>query len=98
VRKLIELVAEWRERERQLEAGLDRELAQRLDDLRAEHARLVSGSSRPRFALVRGLDPPASTSPTDSRRLPETPPTPAVASVRPTDETRPSRLAAWRRR
>ena len=96
--ELVELVAEWRERERQLEAGLDRELARRLDDLRAEHARLVSGFSRPRFASVRGLDPPASTSATDSRRFPETPPTPAVASVTPTDKSKPSRLAAWRRR
>ena len=96
--ELIELVAEWREREQQLEAGLDRELARHLDDLRAEDARLVSGSARPRLALVRTLDSPASTSPTDSRRHPETPLTPAVASVKPTEKTKPSRLAAWRRR
>ena len=96
--ELIELVAEWRERERQLEAGLDRELARRLDDLRAEHARLISESSRPRLALVRALDLPASTSPTDSRRFPEAPLTPAVASVKHTDKTKPGSLAAWRRR
>ena len=94
---LIDIVAEWRERERKLEAGLDRELAQRLDDLRAEHARLISKSSRPRLALLRALEPSASPSPTDSPRPVETL-TPAVASVKPIDKTKPTRLAAWRKR
>ncbi|MDF2736092.1 MAG: hypothetical protein K0S97_2716 [Chloroflexota bacterium] len=96
--ELVDLVAEWRERERRLEAGLDREVARRLHELRAEHARLVSGSSGPRRAFVGALDPPASTRPTDRRTLPETASNPAVPSVILTNNSRPSGLAAWRRR
>lgn len=92
--ELIELVAEWRERERQLEAGLDPKLIGRLDDLRAEHARSVSETTRPR----RGAEDcrsPASTSPTDSPGNRVTPLTPAVASVKTTEKTKPGSLAGW---
>jgi hypothetical protein len=91
------LVAQWREREVRLETGLDRELARRLDDLRAEHAQLVFESPQPRFALVRTVDPPTSPAATDGARHRETPPSPAVASVHSAENGKPSSPAARRR-
>jgi len=47
-----DVIARWRRNEQALEAGLDPELAKRLDELRAEDARLWRGS---RYA-IRSLD------------------------------------------
>ena len=47
-----DVLAKWRRNEQALEAGLDPELAKRLDDLRAEDARLWRSS---RYA-IRSLD------------------------------------------
>jgi hypothetical protein len=55
-----DVLATWRRAERNLEAGLDPDLLKRLDELRAEDARLWRGS---RYA-IRSLDERAGPGPT----------------------------------
>ena len=44
--EITAMVSGWRRQEQRLEAGLDPELARKLDELRTEHARLIARSQR----------------------------------------------------